>query len=262
MDLGLKGRVAFVAAASKGLGRATALSLAREGAAVAICARGEDALRATADEIVRTTGARVLPVVADVAHREEIERAIAQTVERLGALHIVVANGGGPSPGTFEELDEGDWARAIDSTLMSTVRLFRVALPHLKSAGWGRLLVITSTSAREPIAGLLLSNTLRPAIVGLCKTLAKELGKYRITVNNVGPGTFDTDRITALHQRTAKATGRAIEEVRREAEAQIPLGRVGEPEELARCIAFLCSEAASYVSGQTLLVDGGKSAAL
>jgi 3-oxoacyl-[acyl-carrier protein] reductase len=260
MDLGLHGRVAFVSAASKGLGRASAIALAREGASVAICARHEDAIRATADEIARTTGSPALPIVADVAHKEDIDRAIAKTVEHFGALHIAIANGGGPSPGTFEELDEGDWARAVDSTLMSCVRIFRAALPHLKAARWGRLLVITSSSVREPIPGLLLSNTVRPGLVGLCKTLAKELGPHRITVNNVAPGSFDTDRITKLFELAAKSTGRTLDEVRAAAEAQIPLGRLGEPEELGRCIAFLASEAASYVTGQTLVVDGGRTA--
>lgn len=261
MDLGLKGRVAFVAGGSKGLGRATARALAREGASVAICARGEDALQKAADEIARETGARVIPVVADVSKPEDVERAVARTVEALGALHVVVCNSGGPPPGTFEELDERAWAEAIEGTLLSTARTVRAALPHLKTHRSGRVIVITSVSTREPIAGLLLSNVTRPAIVGLCKTLAKELGPHGITVNNVGPGIFDTERLARIHARRAQVAGASVDEVLARDLATVPLGRLGDPDELARVVAFLASDAGSYVSGQTLLVDGGKSAA-
>ncbi|MBI2395787.1 MAG: SDR family oxidoreductase [Deltaproteobacteria bacterium] len=261
MDLGLKGRVAFVAGGSKGLGRATAHALAREGASVAICARGEVELHRAAEEIARDTGARVIPLVGDVGKPEDIERLIAKTVEHLGALHVVVSNSGGPPPGTFEELSEDAWREAIDVTLMSTVRLVRAALPHLRHAAFGRVVVITSTSTREAIPGLLLSNVVRPALVGLCKTLARELAQYGITVNNVGPGMYDTERLAKLHGRQAQATSMELAEVRRRAEATIPVGRLGAPEELARVIAFLASEGASYVTGQTILADGGKTAA-
>ncbi len=261
MDLGLKGRVAFVVGGSKGLGRATAHTLAREGASVAICARNETELQRAAEEIASETHARVVPIVADVSQKEDIARAIAKTVETLGALHIVVANSGGPPPGTFEELSEDDWKQAIDVVLLSTARLVREALPHMKHAGWGRVVVITSTSTREAIPGLLLSNVTRPAIVGLCKTLARELGGYGITVNNVGPGQFDTERLGKLHERQARASSLGVDEVRRRAVAQIPLGRLGAPEELARMVAFVASDAGSYLNGQTILLDGGKTPA-
>lgn len=259
MDLGLKGRVAFVAAGSKGLGRATAHVLAREGASVAICARNELELHRAADEIARETSSRVLPIVADVRKKHEIEAAIAQTVESLGALQIVVCNGGGPTPGSFEEVTEEQWTEAIDGTLLSVARLVRAALPHMKQAGWGRVVVVTSSSTREAIPDLLLSNVTRPGIVGLCKTLARELGRYGITVNNVGPGLFDTERLAKVHQRRARALSLDIEGMRQHDLAQIPLGRFGAPEELARLVAFLASDAGSYVSGQTILADGGKS---
>ncbi len=261
MDLGLKGRVAFVAGGSKGLGRATARALALEGASVAICARGEDALHAAADEIARESGARVVPIVADVSRKGDVERAVARTVELLGALHVVVCNSGGPKPGTFEELDEEAWTQAIDAVLLSAARTVRAALPHLKQHRSGRVIVITSTSTREALPGLLLSNVTRPGIVGLCKTLAKELGPYGITVNDVGPGVFDTERLAKLHARRAQATGSSVEALRADDASTVPLGRLGDPDDFARVVAFLASDAASYVSGQTLLVDGGRSAA-
>lgn len=262
MDLGLKHRVAFVAAASRGLGYACAMELAKEGARVALCSRNEEAIRSAAERIQAQTGSETLPIVADVLSAEDIERAILQTTSRFGALHILVPNSGGPPPGTFATLGEQEWQTAIESTLLSTVRLIREALPSMQQAQWGRIVVITSTSVRQPIPGLLLSNTLRAGIVGLCKTLSQELATYGITVNNVGPGSFDTDRIRLLLERRAHDRGISVEEAQKQMEAAIPLGRLGQPEELAKMVAFLASEAASYVTGQTILVDGGQTVAL
>ncbi|CCW35434.1 dehydrogenase of unknown specificity, short-chain alcohol dehydrogenase like [Chthonomonas calidirosea] len=262
MELGLKDRVALVAAASKGLGFACALELAREGAKVALFARTEEAIQAAARRIREETGAEALPLVADVTKEKDIANAVSKTVEHFKALHILVPNSGGPPPGTFASLGEAEWHTAIESTLLSTVRLIREALPHLQQAGWGRIVVITSTSVRQPIPGLLLSNTLRTGVVGLCKTLAQELAPYGITVNNVGPGSFDTDRIKLLLERRARERGISVEEARRQMEAAIPLGRLGRPEELAHMVAFLASDAAAYVTGQTILVDGGQTVAL
>ncbi len=261
MDLGLSGRVAFVAAASKGLGKAAALALSAEGMKVVVAARGEATLRAAAQEIATQTGGEVEAVACELLDGAAIEAAIAATVRRFGRLDVLVANGGGPRPGGFEALGEDDWRHAIDGTLLSTVRLVRAALPHLRASKRGRVIVITSTSTREPIAGLLLSNVMRPAIVGLCKTLARELGPDGITVNNVAPGSFDTDRMTAVLTHTAQTHGITEVEARARTEASIPLGRLGRAEELAAAIAFLASERASYVSGQTLLVDGGRTGA-
>lgn len=258
MELGLQGKVALVTAASKGLGFASALALAQEGAKVAICSRTEESIQTAAKTITEVTGAEVLPLAGDVTSAEDIERCVAATVERFGGLHILVSNSGGPPAGTFETLDEAKWEEALDSTLRSTTRLIRAVLPQMKATGWGRILVITSTSVKQPIPGLLLSNTIRAGIVGLCKTLSHEFAPYGITVNNVAPGSFDTDRLKHLHERNAQTAGISFEEARKQAEAKIPLGRLGQPEELANAIVFLASEAASYITGQTLMVDGGQ----
>lgn len=256
MHLGLDGKIALVAAASKGLGFASALALAREGVRIGICSRSEPNIRHAANQIQQQTGASVLPIVADVTRPEDIVRSVQETARHFGGLHILVCNSGGPPAGTFESLEEEQWQQALDSTLFSTTRLIRSALPYLR--GWGRIIVITSTSVRQPIPGLLLSNTIRAGIVGLCKTLSQEFAPYGITVNNVAPGSFDTERLRMLHERQASAAGISIEEARRQAEARIPLGRLGRPEELASAVVFLASEAASYITGQTLLVDGGQ----
>ena len=262
MELGLQGKVALVAAASKGLGYASALGLAKEGAKVAICSRTESDIRAAAERIRQETGAEVLPLVADVTQAKDLTRIVDETVAKFGALHILVPNSGGPPAGTFEALDETKWQSALDSTLFSTSRLIRAALPHLKATGWGRIVVITSTSARQPIPGLLLSNTLRAGIVGLLKTLSQEFAPYGITVNNVAPGSFTTDRITHLLNVRAKDAGITVEEARKQMEGRIPLGRLGNPQELANAVVFLASDAASYVTGQTWVVDGGQTLGL
>ncbi len=258
MDFGLNNRVALVAAASKGLGYASALGLAREGARVAICSRTEEDIRAAAERIASETGAEVLPLIADVTNPNDADRIVAQTVERFGALHILVPNSGGPPAGTFETLTTEQWQAGLDSTLYAAVRMIRAGLPHMKAAQWGRVVVISSTSARQPIPGLLLSNTFRAGILGLLKTLSQELAPYGITCNNVAPGSYDTDRLKHLHQRNADQQGISFAEARKQAEQKIPLGRLGRPEELANAVVFLASEAGSYVTGQTLTVDGGQ----
>ena len=258
MELGLKEKVALVTAASKGLGFATAMGLAREGARVAICSRNEHAVRDAAEALRRETGAEVLGLHADVTLTSDLNRIVEQTVDHFGSLQIVVSNSGGPPAGTFETLDAEKWTLALDSTLLSTARLIEASLPHLKSSGWGRILVITSTSAKQPIPNLLLSNTLRAGIVGLCKTLSQEFAPYNITVNNVAPGSFDTDRLKHLYERNAQIAGITLEEAKKQMEAKIPLGRLGDPEELANMMVFLASTAANYVTGQTILVDGGQ----
>ncbi len=262
MDLGLKGKVALVCAASKGLGYASALCLAREGAKVALCSRTQEAIDAAAERIREETGAEVLPLVADVTKAEDLERIVQETVAHFGTVHILVPNSGGPPAGTFETLDDSKWELALDSTLRSTVHLVRAVLPSMKAQNWGRIIVITSTSARQPIAGLLLSNTIRAGIIGLLKTLSQEFAGYGITVNNVAPGSFATDRITHLLNVRAKDAGITVEEAKSQMESRIPLKRLGHPEELGSMVAFLASENASYITGQTLLVDGGQTIGL
>ena len=257
MDLGIRGKVALVAAASQGLGRAVAAGLAAEGARVAICARRADVLEATASAIQADTGSEILPVVADVSRADDCRRFVDAAVERWGTVDILVNNSGGPTPGTFDTTDDAAWAAAVDNTLMNVVRLTRLALPHMKAARWGRIVNIESISVKQPIAGLLLSNSIRPGVIGLAKTLAAEVARDGILVNNVCPGSHATDRLRELAEvRAASAGTTPEEELERMAEA-IPLGRLGRPEELANVVVFLCSERASFVTGTTVLVDGG-----
>lgn len=258
MEFGLKDRVALVAAASKGLGYASALGLAKEGTKVAVASRSESDIIAAAQRIQQETGVETLPIVADVTIAEDLKRMVNETVQKFGRLDILVPNSGGPPTGTFETLDESKWQQALDSTLFSTTRLIEGALPYLKQSSAGRVVVITSTSARQPIAGLLLSNTIRAGILGLLKTLSQEFAPYGITVNNVAPGSFATDRITHLLNVRSKAAGISVEEAKQQMESRIPLGRLGKPEEFGNMVVFLASDAAAYITGQTLLVDGGQ----
>ena len=262
MELGLKGKVAFVAAASKGLGFATALGLAKEGAKVAICSRTEADIKAAAETIRAQTGAEVLPLVVDVTDAEAIEKAIQETVAHFGGLQIIVPNSGGPPAGTFETLTPEQWKSGLDSTLYVTTRMIGASLPQMKAANWGRIVVITSSSVKQPIPGLLLSNTFRAGLLGLLKTLSQEFAPYGITVNNVAPGSYSTDRLKHLHELNAQKAGISFEDARKQATDKIPMKRLGRPEELANVAVFLCSEAASYVTGQTWVVDGGQTLGL
>ena len=263
MDLGLKGKVALVAASSKGLGRACAESLLREGTNVVITARRPDILARAAQELRRSveTGAGDLHTMAgDVTRQEDVSRILNATQSRFGRLDILVTNGGGPKPGTFETLSDEDWNDGISATLFPMIRLIRQSLPFLKAAkdsGGGRIINIQSTSVKQPIDNLLLSNSVRAAAIGLAKTLSKELAPYLITVNNVCPGSFDTDRIKSLYQSRSEASGKSIEETAEEDAKRIPLGRLGDPQELGNFVTFLASNKASYITGQTIAVDGG-----
>ena len=262
MDLGIAGKTALVAAAGRGLGRAVALRLAQEGCRVAICARNERVLLQTAEEIQRqvaeTGGEKIiLPVVADVSRLDDCRRFVDAAVREWGTADILVTNTGGPPPGTFETVDEAAWKRAIQNTLMNVVRLVYLCVPQMRKSGWGRIVNIASVSARQPIEGLLLSNVLRPAILGLAKTLSLELGGDNILVNTVCPGPHRTERLFELAEAWAAKHGTAPEQEFESMAQACPLKRLGKPEELAAVVAFLCSVPAGYVNGQTLIVDGG-----
>src|SRR5205823_5997919 len=236
MDLGLNGRVALVAAASRGLGKAVATALAEEGARVAMFSRRQEAIDAAAAEVKRRTGAEVLPLAADVNRPEELERVVRATVDRFGRLDILINNAGGPPPGTFDTLSEEQWQQAVNLTLLSAVRLTRLALPHLRTQGGGRIINLTSISTREPVPNLMLSNAIRSAVAGWAKTLATELAPENILVNCVAPGRIDTERLQELDGANAQRQCRPIEEIRRANEGAIPLGRYGRPEEFAAAV--------------------------
>jgi 3-oxoacyl-[acyl-carrier protein] reductase len=263
MDFGLNGKVALVTASSRGLGRACAEALAREGAKVVINGRRPDALARAAQEIRQVMAVRnadVHTVGADVTQPEDVARLVKATISRFGQLDILVTNAGGPPPAHFVDLDENDWRTAIDSTLWPVIRLIRQAAPHLQAAGergGGRIVNIVSTSVKQPISGLFLSNALRPAVIGLAKSLATEFAPYNILVNNVCPGSFETERQKAVLEKRAADSGKSIEEVAAAAANAIPLGRLGDPKELAHLVAFLASDKATYITGQTWCVDGG-----
>ncbi len=262
MDLGLQGKSALVLASSAGLGRAIALAFAREGADVTLFARRAAECRAVQAEIKAATGRDAHAVTGDLTKAADISAAVDGAVARFGRLDILVNNCGGPPAGTFDSFDDAAWQAAFELTLLSYVRATRAALPHLRKAGRGWILSVVSTSAKAPLDLLLLSNVFRTGVTGLTKTLAIELGPQNILVNALGPGRVATDRLAQLDGARAARTGTTPEQVRAANEKTIPLGRYGEPDEFARTAVFLCSPANSYVTGQTLLVDGGVTRAL
>jgi 3-oxoacyl-[acyl-carrier protein] reductase len=257
MDLGLKDRVALVAASSKGLGKACAQELAREGARVVICARDPEHLAAAAGEIASATGADVLPVEADLTDHAQVRNLVAQTLDLFGRIDVLVPNNGGPPAGYFDGFDDEAWLQAHQLTLMSAVRLIREVLPAMRAQKWGRIVNITSVSVKQPIDNLLLSNVYRPGVVGLAKTLSAQVAADDITINNVAPGYTRTDRVLDLARARAADGEQTVEEVLTGTAADVPLGRMGQPDELAALVAFLASERAGYITGATIQVDGG-----
>lgn len=257
MDMGLKGCVALVTASSQGIGRAIALGLAREGANLVMCARRADVLQTAADDIARETGAEVLALAWDVREIEAAQVLVSSAVKRFGRLDILVNNAGGPPSGQFTEHSDEAWQKTFEVNLLSAVRLIREALPHLQASGRGRIINLTSSSVKQPIDGLILSNSIRAGVIGLAKTLSTELAPHGITVNNIAPGRIDTARIQDLDRERAAALNITEDEARRASISQIPMGRYGSPEEVANLAVFLASDKASYITGTTIQVDGG-----
>lgn len=257
MEFGIQGRRALVAGASRGIGKACAQALAAEGAVVAICGRDAGALDEARDEIAAETGATIVALPADVSTEEGAVGFVRQGAEALGGCEILVANAGGPPVGRFDELSDDDFRRTLDATFFSTLRMTREALPSMRDSGYGRVVVISSTSVKQPIPGLILSNSIRAAVIGWARTLADEVAGDGITVNAVLPGRIATHAVRRLiEDRAARADRTTSEETAVEAEA-IPLGRFGEAREVGDVVAFLCSERASYVTGCFIQVDGG-----
>jgi 3-oxoacyl-[acyl-carrier protein] reductase len=257
MDLGLKDRVAIVAASSQGLGKAVALALAREGAKLAICARTPDAIHAAAEEMRNETGVEVLARAVDVTAGDQVRKLVEETQKRFGHIDVCVTNAGGPPSKTFAETSADDWIAAVNLNLMSTVHFAREVLPVMQKQRWGRFITITSVAVKQPIDGLILSNSVRSAVSGLVKSLANEYGRYNVLVNNVCPGYTRTERLTELSSHLAAKGATTPGEIERQWTNQIPLGHLAEVEEFASVVAFLASDRASYLTGVSLAVDGG-----
>ena len=258
MDLGIKNKVALVLAASKGLGRASASALVAEGAQVVIGSRNKEQLEQTAQQIRQESGSAVLAIPTDVTRDEDIKALVAATVHELGHIDILVTNAGGPPAGTFDAFDDAQWQAAFELNLLSTVRLIRATLPHMRKTGSGRIINIVSLAAKEPIDALILSNSIRPGVIGLAKTLSIELAPDQITVNNICPGRILTDRVfqgSSIRRKVEQ--GMSQQEALGELAKNIPLGRLGQPEELGALVAFLASRQAGYITGTTIQIDGG-----
>ena len=257
MELGLTGKIALVAAASRGLGRAVAEELAREGAHLLICARGADALRETAESIRAASGVRVIEVVADLSDPADVARVAERALAEFGRVDVLVTNGGGPPAGPFETHSADAWQAAVRQTLMSVVELTRAVLPGMKERRWGRIINVTSIAVKQPVDNLILSNSVRAAVTGFARTLANEVAPFGITVNNVMPGYTRTQRVEELAERNASLKGTSPDAERAVWEGQIPMARLGESSEFAAMVAFLASERASYTTGASIPVDGG-----
>ena len=256
MDFGLKGKRAIVMAASRGLGYASALGLAREGCQLVICSRDQAKIDKAAETIRSATGAKVKALVADVSSASEAKRLVETAVSEYGGLEIVVHNAGGPPAGETLAMTEEQWQKAFEQNLLSFTRIVSAAAPEMKKAGYGRILTIASSSIKQPIPNLSLSNAFRAGVWGIAKTLSRELAPQGILINVIAPGRIDTERIAELDQANATKAGKPVEEVRKASIATIPLGRLGKPEELANLVVFLASAAGSYISGQAIMVDG------
>lgn len=257
MDLGIRGKVALVAASSRGLGRAVAEELAAEGADLVLCARNKDVLDETAASIRKTTGANVIAVATDVSDPAAIDHLWSAARDAYGRVDILVTNAGGPPAGPFESHPPSAWSDALRLNFESVVNLTRAVLPGMKERGWGRIINITSIAVKQPVDNLILSNSVRAAVTGFARTLANEVATFGVTVNCVMPGYTLTDRIAELADSNAKQRGTSVEAITGAWESQIPMGRLGTPREFAAMVAFLASERASYTTGASIPVDGG-----
>jgi 3-oxoacyl-[acyl-carrier protein] reductase len=255
MDLGLQGKVALVAASSKGLGFGVAQALARDGARVSMCSRNALEITEAATRLANETGSETLCATCDMSSADSIDQWVDQTVSRWGVIDAVLVNAGGPPAGMFKDFSDQQWQDAFNLTLMSTVRLIRAALPHMVNGG--SILTVTSSSVQEPIERLILSTVMRSGVAALVKTLADELAPNGIRVNNLIPGRIETDRVAQLDAGTAKRLNISVEEARARSLTKIPLGRLGTIEEFGAAAAFLLSPAAAYITGASLRVDGG-----
>ena len=262
MEFGLKGKRAIVMAASRGLGYASALGLAREGCKLIVCSRDQGRIEAAAAAITKETNAEVKALVADVSSASEAKRLVDAAVSAYGGLEIVVHNAGGPPAGETLQMTDEQWQKAFEQNLLSFTRIVGAAAPEMKKAGYGRVITIASSSINQPIPNLALSNALRAGVWGIAKTLSRELAPQGILVNVIAPGRIDTERIAELDQANATKSGKSIEDVRKASVGSIPLGRLGRPEELANLVVFLASQAGSYITGQAITVDGAAGTAL
>jgi 3-oxoacyl-[acyl-carrier protein] reductase len=257
MDLGLNGKVALVAASSRGIGKAAAERLAREGAKVVICSRNQDALNKAAKDILDKTGREVLPIKCDVTKADEIANMFATAEKYLNQIDILVCNSGGPPQGTFENLKEQDFSWAIDLNLKSTINLCRHAVTGMKERRWGRIIAITSISAKQPLDDLILSNTVRAGVLGFIKSLANEIASYNVTANSICPGFTATNRLKDFAQSLSESVQVSVEQLFTSWERSIPAKRLAKPTEPANLIAFLASEPAAYITGTAIQIDGG-----
>ena len=258
MDLRLNGKIALVSASSRGIGKAVAKELAKEGCKIVICARNKDELNATKKEIETETNSEVVAVIADIRKQTDIENVVNAAVNTFGRIDILVNNSGGPPPGFFLELDDKAWYNAIDLLLMSTIRFTRLVLPGMQKRKWGRIINLTSFAVKQPVDNLTLSNSIRLAIIGFAKTLSNQVAKDNITVNNITQGLTLTERVKQLAQSIAESKRIEVEDVFNNWKQEIPVKRLAEPDEIAAVIAFLASERASFINGATIQIDGGQ----
>ena len=257
MDLGLEGKVALVTGASRGIGRATAVALAREGARVAICGRHAATLKEASDELRACRNSDVLAIPCDLTKLDEIEGLASQVARTFGTVHVLINNSGGPPPGTYPGISDLDWHEAFEQTLMSAVRATNAVLPLMLAQKWGRIVNITSYGVKQPIPDLWLSNSLRLGVLGWAKTLATRVASENISINTVGPGWTRTDRVTQMLASRAGPVNAAVSAIEQQILRAVPMGRFGEPQEIADVVVFLASARASFVTGTYLAVDGG-----